>query len=149
MNFEPIPIKALHSVWGRVRPGLERVALKGKERYLPEDVFFALRSGRAVLHFAHDGERYAGFMVLEVYEEPFTHENVIGVWALHAEGQEGNFADALPFRDEAIAYIDSIARSLGIKRVKMSGRKGWTKVLKDQFEPVRVMFERVVPGVQA
>lgn len=140
MTFTPIPIPALHACWPKVRKGLERIAEKGKENWLPEDVYVALRTGRATLYVADPG-----FFILEKVDEAFTHQSVLNIWCLHAQAEDGgHHAGVLQFRDEAIAYIDGVAKSLGIKRIKMSGRKGWQKVLKDYFTPVRVMYERSI-----
>lgn len=145
MRFEHIPAELLHDAWPKVRTGLERVALKGKENWLPEDVYTHLRTKQASLHYGFEGERRIGFFIVEPIKETFTHETLLNVWCLFACAEDGgNFAEVLRFRDEAVAEIDRLAKSMGIKRIRLSGRKGWARVLKEQFTPLRVTYERVL-----
>ena len=136
MKFEHIPAEQLHSAWASIREGVEKVRTKGKEGWFPEDVYSELREKRAFLVLGIE-ERLVGFFIWHKQIEPFTNEPLLNVWCLHGE-------EALGFRDETIAELDRIAKALGIKRIRLGGRKGWAKVLKEQFEPIRVVYERVL-----
>lgn len=146
MNFELIHPAALHGVWTFVRSGLERVKKKGKEPWLPEDVYTALRTGRATLYFGKDGPHLIGFMILEKIEEAFSHRPVLNAWAVYAPSeQQEHYADALKFTEDCVLEMDRIAKLAGVTTIKMAGRLGWQKVLKGLFQPVRTIYERTVP----
>lgn len=144
MKFEPIPPKALHSVWPKIRTGLERIIIHSSEGWIPEDIYAALRNGRASLYMAFDGERYVGFYVLEIIEAPHTGSQYLNVWAAFADGVIGNHADALQFTDETLAEWDRIARQHRINRIRIHGRRGWERVLKNKFTVKHVVFERTI-----
>ena len=140
MIFEPISCNSLHACWPVVRKGLERILAKSKVGWIPEDVYAALRNGKAMLVFGREGPHVVGFFIVEQVAEPFDiTKQYLNVWCLEAE--EG----ALRFKEEAFAEIDRIAKVQGLSTVRMRGRLGWLKRLKGYMTPVGVEFERVVP----
>lgn len=142
MNFTHIPPKDLHTVWPKLRTGLERLCAERKTPWIPEDMYTMLRVGRAHLHAGIEDE-VRGYFIVEQVEEPFSHEQYLNVWVLFAV-QQGD-ADVLKFKDAAIAEFDRLALALGVKRIKIHGREGWKKVLQDSFNVVHVVYERVLP----
>jgi len=118
-----------------VREGLQKVKTKSKERWLIEDVYTAIRTKRSTLYIARDDNRQIGFFVAEMSIEPFSNEPVLFVWCLFGP-------HSLQYTDACIAYLEQIAHSIGAKRIRFTGRRGWAKVLKDRFTPVRTIYER-------
>ena len=101
MIFEPISCNSLHACWPVVRKGLERILAKSKVGWIPEDVYAALRNGKAMLVFGREGPHVVGFFIVEQVAEPFDiTKQYLNVWCLEAE--EG----ALRFKEEAFAEID-------------------------------------------
>jgi hypothetical protein len=146
VRFELIRQDNLRESWPAVKRGLERVLTIGKEYWLTEDVYAHLRMNLATLYLGFADDRYLGFFIAETKREPYTNESYVNVWILFAEPQNGeNHAGVAEFVQETIAYIDEIARKLGVTRIRMSGREGWKRFLKGYFEPVKTEFERVLP----
>lgn len=135
MTFDLIPPESLHAYWTYVREGLERVKNNVKEVWLPEDVYTSIRNKRSSLYIARDDNRQIGFFVAEMSIEPFSNEPVLFVWCLFGP-------NSLQYTDACIEYLEQLAHSIGAKRIRFTGRKGWAKVLKDRFTPVRTIYER-------
>jgi hypothetical protein len=133
----------LRSCWTRVKAGLERILQVSHETWIPEDVYAHLRTKLAQLYLAHDGDEYRGFIVVETKRDNFTNELYLNVWLLYGEPHGGeHFAEVGAFVDETIGFIDNLARSSGLRLVRMSGREGWKRFLRGNFKPVRVCYER-------
>lgn len=139
MTFDLIAPENLHSVWSYVRAGLLKIKERVKEQWLPEDVFTAIRNKRSTLYVVREDDRYLGFFVAEQSIEPFTHEPVLFVWCLYG-------MDELARADACLEYLDKLARSIGAKRIRFTGRRGWQKVLAGKFEATRVIYERELSG---
>lgn len=135
MTFDLIPPESLHAYWTYVREGLERVKNRSKERWLVEDVYTAIRTKRSTLYIARDDNRQIGFFVAEMSIEPFSNEPVLFIWTLFGP-------NTLSYMDTCIEYFDQLAHSIGAKRIRFTGRKGWQKVLKGRFQAVRIIYEK-------
>jgi hypothetical protein len=133
----------LRSVWPRVKVGLERVLQVCPDTWLPEDIYCHLRTKLATLYTAHDGDQYRGFFVLEFKRDTFTNESLLNIWCLFGEPTNGeHFADISMFLVDTIEFVESLAKPLGIRLIRMSGRKGWERFLRGVFVPLRVCYER-------
>jgi hypothetical protein len=135
MTFDLIAPESLHAWWEYVREGLLRVKVKGKEKWLVEDVYTAIRTKRSTLYIARDEDKPIGFFVAEMSIEPFSNEPVLFIWTLFGP-------DSLPYTDECITYLEQLAHSIGAKRIRFTGRRGWEKVLKGRFDVARIVYER-------
>ena len=63
----PLELRDLHEHWPYVRAGLQRILDKLGDDWLPEDIYFELRSGSCKGFFIeHDGE-VRGFVALQHY----------------------------------------------------------------------------------
>lgn len=145
MRFDLIPPDSLHSVWPYVKRGLERVREAVAERWLPEDIFTHIKIGRAQLFLGYDGDHCRGFFVTQTLKDNFTNETYLLVWILWAEPTTGDhFAGVGAFVGETMNYIDALARANKATSIRMHGRRGWERYLKDYFMPVKVEFERKV-----
>ena len=145
MRFDLIPPDNLHSVWPYVKRGLERVREVSGERWLPEDVYTHIRLARAQLFLGYDGDHCRGFFITQNLKDAYTNEPYLNVWVLWAEPTTGdNFAGVGAFVGETMDYLDAYARSTKAQTIRMYGRRGWERYLKDYFLPVKVEFERKV-----
>lgn len=135
MTFDLIAPESLHNWWSYVREGLLRVKTKGKEKWLVEDVYTAIRTKRSTLYIARDEDKPIGFFVAEMSLEPFSNEPVLFIWCLSG-------LNSLPYTDACIEYLEKLAHSIGARRIRFTGRKGWAKVLKGRFTDVRRIYER-------
>ena len=125
------PIDSPHLIWPHVEAALNRVIAKTGERWTPPFVLGRILSGQAGLfRFTDDGE-HKGWLVVERMEQG--QAPYMNVWILEGEGLEHS--------KQAIALIDALAGNVGCKAWRLTGRKGWGKVL--GLDPIGYVFERV------
>lgn len=130
--LRPIPPQQLWDEWEWVRHGLLECIAKTGERYLPEDVYHALRSGTSHL-FALDD---FGFVVLQQRHEP--DGCVLFVWALWSEPGKARAVE-----DAVYAALEGKAREIGAVRIRMhSPRKAWAR--ERYWKPVSVVYEHEI-----
>ena len=115
-DIEVIDPADLHEVWEDVRASLVRTLKKSPARWLPEDVYTALRANAATLYVVRENGCYLGCFVLQMraeYDGP-----VVFCWIA-----EGRF-----LFQWALSRIQEIARGRGAKRIEFrSPRRGWTR----------------------
>ena len=111
-----------------VTRALQRIKEKTGEKWTPEFVLAAIREQRAGLFRIYDGYTPLAYMVVERMDQG--GDVWMNVWALEGQGLE--HAEAI------FPLIDDLAKSIGARSWKCTGRKGWAKWLK----PVAVVYER-------
>jgi hypothetical protein len=130
------PANELHAYWGYVAPRLAIVAKRSQGRWLPEDVYHALKAGTATLHIGEDGDEYAGFIVLC----PTVDFDGIAltVWAVFSEEKY----DVIErFECELVNF----ARQMKAKRITFTSPRGWGRRLKRYgYVQKTVVFEKDV-----
>jgi hypothetical protein len=122
-------------VWEFVRKGLQSVLDRTQDPWTPTDVYRCLRGNRASLFLSDDG-----FLILSRREEEWSLEPYLLVWV-------GWFkkGTALPMDAELFAWLDSQARSIGCKRLRIiSPRLGWGKRLRGYFTLKYQTWEREI-----
>lgn len=123
------------SLWGRVRKGLEAIIAICEEEWLPEDVYLALKTGRASLY-----EFPGGFFVVEIMQSPFNTKRRLNVWCLFTAPMTGD-----EFREVLVSELERIGAQHGCCGVRfVSPRLGWGRKLKGQFQEVGVIYERKI-----
>lgn len=109
----------LHAFWPLVKRGVETVAERGSDGWLPEDVYVALRQGVSLLYVGFIDQYYVGFAVLTPavgWNGPLLH-----LWLVYSRGERDTLETFLP-------DLLAIAHERGAKRITMSSpRKGWEK----------------------
>lgn len=134
--LRPIAPDEVPRLWDWVREGLMYVLAKGKEKWLPEDVYMALRTGAAVLYAIEKEAEDLGFLVLQRLTEP--DGVTLFVWAGWTQPMA-----LLRNRDDVAEALDALARSAGAKRIRHhSARDGWE--FADYFRVTHKVFEREV-----
>lgn len=128
-RLEYINPAVIHSVWGKVRHGIQTVQQRTAETYLPEDVYHAIKSGAATLHIGYLDNEYAGFVVLMPYRDQYTNDMVMHCWIAYSTG-----ADVF---DLALAEIQQMAKNINAKITFTSPRKAWEK----RFKPLYTVYE--------
>lgn len=140
----------LHAAWALAKPGLERVRIKANASWLCEDVFAAIRTGRATLHMGYLDEQYVGCVVLTINMDPFSNERSVLVWALYTGGGQDRDKPEpglIPVNDAILHYgladVKEIARKAGINKIRFhSPRAGWIRRLGELgFQIVERVFE--------
>jgi hypothetical protein len=123
----PAAERALHLVlpaelsqyWPLVKRGVETVAERGSDGWLPEDVYMALKQGISLLYIAFVSQYYVGFLVVTPaagWSGPQLH-----VWLLFNRGARDVLATFLP-------DLVALAKERGAQRITMSSpRKGWER----------------------
>lgn len=146
MRFLYVEPENLREHWPKVRVGLERILVTSPERWIPEDIHTHIKIKAAQLYLGFDGETYRGFLLTESKRDVFTNAPYVNVWCVYAEPiNDGHFADVEPLSAETIQFLDGLAKQIGAKEIRMSGRKGWERFLAGQFTVTRVCYERKVP----
>ena len=125
----PIPAEQLHTVWGWVRPGLERIKRKQRETWVPEDVYMALRNKTAFLCVIED----KGFLIYQVLPGD-DFRGVLHIWCMAGELK--------PYEQQIYAELDEFARSLGVRCIRCVGRKGWARM--GYFKLIGYVYEREI-----
>ena len=124
----------LHGYWGYVQPRLEIVARKSKARWIPEDIYHAVRSGASTLHIGEVGDIYVGFVVLTPSVD--FDAQTLTVWALYSEKNH----DVIELYD---AEIVRFARKIKAKRLRFTSPRKWEKRLRPYgYHPVAQCYER-------
>jgi hypothetical protein len=128
----------LHSWWPLVRPGLERVRIKAGTTWLCEDIYCAVRTGRATMYVGYIDRHYAGVLVLAINVDPFTAEKSLLIWAVYTRHPL-----AVKY---GMADVRKIAAGAGLRKVVFySPRRGWSRRLADEgFKVTEMKFERML-----
>ena len=110
----------LHAVWPDVRQSIDRLLAKAPARWLPEDVYTAIRSNTATLYVVKESDCYCGCFVLQLraeYDGP-----VVFCWIA-----EGKF-----LFEWALSHVKEIAKAKGAKRIEFrSPRRGWKRYARE------------------
>lgn len=128
------PVDSAHLIWPHLEASLQRVKDKTGERWTPPFVLRQIQEGKAGLFRFHEDGRHLAYMVVERLEG---YEVSLNVWIL--EGSPGlDKAQAL------VSLIDNLARSVGARVWKFTGRKGWARLLEGYTRPVATVYEREI-----
>lgn len=136
-ELEPIRPEALHSVWWKVRAGLEEVKKHSTDDWIAEDVYAAIRSGTSLLFVGYLDNAYCGFVVMTPFNTYASR--VLHIWCCYSATKRdviNLFADDL----------EMLARRHQAKKLTFhSPRRGWEERLKEYgYHPVQTIFEKEV-----
>lgn len=122
LMFEYVPPTLLNRRWRQVREGIEKVISKTNGKWLPEDIYFSIKTNESTLHIAYDGEEYKGFLVLTptaACDGPVLH-----IWAAYNNGGDG-----LELLRDGMGFIKHCAAQINAVRITFeSPRRGWEKM---------------------
>ena len=123
---------AIAPVWDEVGPVLSR-AMERQSAYTLGDVRQLLESANAQLWVARTDGALLGVAVTKVFD--FPQERVVEVSLAAGDEFErwGRF----------LKDIEEWAAAIGAKRVRIMGRKGWVRMLKD-YKETRVILEKAL-----
>lgn len=110
----------LQAYWPYVAPKLAIVAKRSKARWIPEDVYHALKSNTATLHIGEIDGDYVGFMVLSPsmdFDGP-----TLTVWAVFNDSEHDVVEE---FEADIVGY----ARKMKARRITFSSPRGWGRRL--------------------
>lgn len=125
----------IHAYWPYVQPRLLKVKERTKARWIPEDVYAALKAGRSSLHIAEQGVDYVGFVILQPSSD--YDGKTLWVWVVFSEGQD------LIERYEP--QLTGYARKIGAKRLSFSSPRKWERRLKVfGWSEAHAVFEKEV-----
>ena len=132
-EFRLIAPVELHAYWPLVKAGVEKVAERGSDGWLPEDVYMALKQSISLLYVAFVSQYYVGFAVVTPtigWNGPQLH-----IWCLYNRGER----DVL---DTFLPDLIALAKSRGAQRMTMSSpRRGWEKrAAQLGFEPGLITY---------
>lgn len=126
------PVDSPHLIWPVIESSLKRVIEKRGDLWTPDFVLRSIQDGSAGLfHFTDDGGHIA-WMVVERMDQGG------GVW-MNVWILEGSGPEHIP---QIIPLIDLLAKQIGATRWRLTGRKGWEKMLREYVKPVAVVCER-------
>lgn len=131
-----VPPNELQAYWGYLQPRLSIVSRRSKARWIPEDVYHAIKSGTATLHIAEIGDEYEGFIVLC----PTTDfdGNALTVWAVYSESR-------IDVVERFEAEITGFAKKMNAKRITFTSPRGWGRRLRNYgYVQKTVVFEKEI-----
>jgi len=128
--IQTYPAGQIGPVWGEVGPILAR-ALDRQSAYTLGDVRALLETSDAQLWVARTDGALLGAAVTKVFD--FPQERVVEVWLAAGDGfsRWGRF----------LKDIEEWAATIGAKRVRIIGRRGWARVL-DGYEVTSVVLDK-------
>ena len=119
----------LQEVWNLVKEGLEKINNKISDNWIPEDVYYSIKSGESSLYLFYDNDNYEGFTVLTInqsYNYP-----ILFIWCFYSNS----------FTNAPTKYwpeIQEVAHNIGAKKIQFnSPRKGWEKM----FKKISIIYE--------
>lgn len=116
MEVRYIAPSDLRAWWPTIKPGLENILRKSREKWIPEDIYSDCMNNRATLWAGLENNHLVGFMVLENQGENL---HVWSAWSLEKD------YDLLK---NGLECIKSIARQNNNKNITFSSnRAGWNK----------------------
>ena len=121
------PVDAPHLLWPVLEAAFQRVKDKTGEKWTPAYVMDRIISGQAGLFRLHDDGAHIAWVVVERHDQG---EVWMNVWIVEGEGMD-RFMEYLPL-------MDGLAKKIGAKSWRCTGRKGWGKYLK----PIATVYER-------
>jgi hypothetical protein len=127
----------LQAFWDYVRPRLEIVSRRSKARWIPEDIYHALKAQTATLHIGEIGDEYVGLVVLAPSLD--FDGQTLTIWACYSEENH----DVIELYEPEIV---GFAKRIKAKRLVFnSPRKGWGRRLKPHgYRPVSQCYEKEV-----
>ena len=135
---------SLHQYWDEVAPDLDVCRVHDKESVWLEDIYFAIKSGHAVLHVAlADDGTYAGMMVTTLHTDQWEpSQRFLHVWYLNTRpGFESVIKDGSD-------YLDAVARECGASLITFRADRlafeRWAKPL--GFEVGEIELRKQVNG---
>ncbi len=120
--------------WDKIKPGIVESLKHQHEGLRPEDVYFDLRSGRAVLYTCDDG-----FLVLKEAANEADGTKDLFIWLAYSHAK-------VPIIEKYAAEVDQIARGAGLVGIQfVSTRRGYERALPDGWEPMHTRWRRRLP----
>ncbi len=125
-----MPAENVRDEWAAILYGIQEVRDRGHEKWWPEDIYVALRSGSAFLYLIPKGP---GFVIFQRHMD--ADGPVLFVWIIWGE--------LAAIEDELYTEIEQLAKAMQAKRVRMhSPRKGWQR--RKYFKPVSTIYEKEI-----
>lgn len=120
--------------WDRIRPGVVEALKHQREGIRPEDVYFDLRSNRAVLFTCEDG-----FLILKEAANEAEGTKDLFIWLAYSHTR-GSIIEKYS------GEVDQIARNAGLVGIQfVSTRRGYERALPDGWEPMHTRWRRRLP----
>jgi hypothetical protein len=130
--LEPIPVKAVRTVWPLIRSRLENLQTRFNETWVPEDIFHEILSGNAYLWTT---PLAVGFVVLQIHSSPYERDLHVWIACNSTQAHAGEF----------MPQLVEIAADHQCNRVTWeSGRKGWDRAVPSAS--VRYLYSVPVGG---
>jgi hypothetical protein len=126
----------LQAYWGYVCPKLAIVARRSHARWIPEDVYHAVKNGTATLHIGEIDGDYVGLIVLSPSMD--FDGAALTVWAVFNDSK----IDVIEhFESEIVKF----ARQMKAKRITFTSPRGWGRRLaKYGYRATHQVFEKEV-----
>lgn len=133
MILVPRTFAQVRDEWGWVKNGLQDIISRTGERWMPEDVWTALQTGKAFLFAISHNQDDHGFVIVQT-----THDfdgPALFVWCAWSEP-----GFLIKHRNEFAAELRRLAKTVFAKRIRFeSPRQGWNWV--QECIPVKTIYE--------
>lgn len=132
-------IRAVHATqlplaWPYIEPHLKRFEKQGEAS--AERIRYLAEQREAQVWTFDDGGKVHGVLVTQVQDT--TNGRRLLIWV--AVGSSPDLRDEI---SEALSVLEPWGREIGCNRVRIVGRKGWSKVMPDFREVGRVLEKRL------
>ncbi len=122
----------LQDSWPIVLPGLLKVQKHSASKWIPEDVYSAIKTGSSTLHLAYVNGDYTGFVILT--PSLGFDGKVLHLWCAYNATKHDVLKTFLP-------ELERMARSIGAKRMTFwSPRKWERKISQYGYVPSQTEF---------
>jgi hypothetical protein len=130
-SIEAVRSEGVAGVWGEAGPLIAR-AVERQSDYTLGDVRALLDTADAQLWVARDKGVMIGAVVTKVYD--FPQGRTVQVWLCGG-------SDFDSWGIAILVVIEGWAREIGASKVRIAGRKGWVRMLRD-YEQTSVVLEK-------
>lgn len=124
LGFAGIPHTEIPRAWRYVQTGVVELCEQSDGTFEARDVFKALLDKDMQLWILHQGEEYVGFIITQIIDYP--QARACSIFMVHGKDRK----KWLHFEAE----LDEWAKAQGCKIMESYARKGWLKVMGEEWK---------------
>jgi len=126
--------ESLNALWSQLCPWIVRALKEGAGEYEPEDILSLAKDKRCQVWALLDNSEVIGAIVTQIVVYPRRKMVLLFL----ASARDGLREHWLPW----IRHFEMWARSVGADGLEILGRKGWARVLPDDYSLTQVVMRK-------